>query len=292
MTAATVAPVSTPAEAVDTSALMASPPISRSSSQSSLGSRRAPTHLSLDLSQVPPMTQPADPSNTLLITNLDNPLIFRPDHLKTFETLIASSRPIFSFSPLKTFRRIIAVFQTTEDATAIRQLIDGQELLGSRIKVYFAESTSLVVDESKQHLQAPHAQKQFFISPPPSPPCGWEMRNEAPPNQLVHPGDILEALAKINAQAAIDVNGDLVKASTAGESSTNNLAPDSKSNRARSGSSTLVFDPQAHGSSPHLPAIAVEDTTNSPLDLSPKLPDLSSAVTHTSRPPLETMQDA
>ena len=65
--------------------------------------------------------------------------------------------------------------------------------------------------------------------------------------------------------------------------------------RQRSGSSTIVYHPEDHGHSPDLPAISVEDTTESPGDLTPmegvEGPD-EKKFFHTSRPPVELMSDA
>ncbi|SLM35884.1 Calcipressin [Lasallia pustulata] len=155
-----------------------SPP---NSSPSSPGSHGTKTPLSLDLSAVPPLINPSPPSNTLLITNLQDPSIFHPTHLLTIRTLINQSAPLHSFAPLKSLRRIIASFHTTPDAILIRRLLDNAPILSSRMRIYFGEPTP--IDPTDQHLHAPKSSKLFFISPPPSPPHGWQMRNEEPPNK-------------------------------------------------------------------------------------------------------------
>lgn len=72
-----------------------------------------------------------------------------------------------------------------------------------RMKIYFGETTPLVGQYAAgsgapdQHLQAPSLGKLMFISPPPSPPCGWEIRDEDPPNKTTHAEDLLAALAGI-----------------------------------------------------------------------------------------------
>ena len=58
-------------------------------------SRGTRSPLSLDLSSVPPLTQPTPPSNTLLITNLQDTEIFRADNLQTIKELINASAPIW-----------------------------------------------------------------------------------------------------------------------------------------------------------------------------------------------------
>jgi hypothetical protein len=63
-------------------------------------------------------------------------------------------------------------------------------------------------------------------------------------------------------------------------------------NRQRSGSTTLVYHPEHHGSNPALPAISVEDTsdTESPETSSPMEGVESGPILHTARPPVELME--
>ncbi|KAF2089781.1 Calcipressin-domain-containing protein [Saccharata proteae CBS 121410] len=255
-----------------------SPPRSRASSTSSRGPR---TPLSLDLSDIPPLIQPSPPSNTLLITNLQEPSIFHPTNLITIRELINDHAPIHTWSPLRSFRRIVVSFFDVESALLIRQKLDGETVMGDRIRVYFGTHTPL--NPTDQHLPLPKSDKLFFISPPPSPPHGWEMRNEDPPNKEVHAEDLASALAKLHARADIP-------SPTQSEFDPKPTSP--VVNRQRSGSSTIVYHPEDHGDSPDLPAIAVEDTTESPGDLSPMDGVEKKMFCHTSRPPVELMQDA
>ncbi|KAJ9619284.1 hypothetical protein H2203_008613 [Taxawa tesnikishii (nom. ined.)] len=178
------------------------PPRSRSSSGSLSSRRPSASNLSLDLDSLPPLQQPSPPSNTLIITNLDDPVIFTPANLASIRAAIHNHASLHSFSPLKSFRRIICTFHSEEEAITIRKVLDGESVLGNRVRVYFGEPTRL--DTGDQHLAAPQSQKLFFISPPPSPPHGWEMRNEEPPNKDVHADDLAAALSKLHARPAPD----------------------------------------------------------------------------------------
>lgn len=122
--------------------------------------------------------------------------------------------------------------------------------MGYRIRIYFGINTPM--NPSDQHLPLPKSDKLFFISPPPSPPMGWEMRNEDAPNTVVHPEDLAEALAKLHARP-VDTYSPVSDAS---------ISP--SISRRRTGSTVVVYHPDDHGDSPQLPAISVEDTTEIP----------------------------
>ncbi|QGI75486.1 hypothetical protein CEK25_000392 [Fusarium fujikuroi] len=130
-----------------------SPQHSRSSSSAS---RRS--NLTLDLSNIPPMTPPTPPSNTLLFTNLTDPAIFLPENLQVIRDLITHSAPIHAFAPLKSFRRIVVSFFDEQAAIAVRQVWDNEAIMGQQCR----------------------------------------MRLEDAPNKLVHAEDLADALAKLH----------------------------------------------------------------------------------------------
>lgn len=267
-----------------------SPVHSRSSSSSSAKNIK---DLSIDLTDLPPLITPSPPSNTLIITNLHDPSIFHPANLATIRNLINSHAPIHTFSPLKSFSRIIVSFHDISSALAIRQSLDGTEVMDSRIRVYFGQPTPLT--NADQHLELPKSAKLFFISPPPSPPHGWEMRNEDPPNKQVHAEDLASALAKLHASAPSPHEALLDTPSSIMEEGNPETSPMVLIKGRRRGSSTIVYHPDDHGDSPDLPAIAVEDTTTklqSPTELSPMEGIERPKFMHTARPPVELMHDA
>lgn len=115
---------------------------------------------------------------------------------------------------------------------------------------------------------------------------GWEMKEEDAPNKIVHPEDLAAALARLHAHPHNDV-----------------LSPvDSEPNpigRRRSGTATIVYHPEDHGDSPNLPAIAVEDTTETPGIMTPDVMEgvegpiqsqkAQGKTVSTARPPVEFM---
>lgn len=147
--------------------------------------------------------------------------------------------------------------------------------MGERIRVYFGQNTN--IEPKDEHLSLPDSGKLFFISPPPSPPHGWEMKLEDAPNKQVHAEDLAEALAKLHARPKTDIPASPLSDN---ESSDNG--------RKRSGSTT-IYNPAEHGHSPNLPAIAVEDFTDGGDEISP-IDGSRPVLKHTARPPVELMQ--
>jgi hypothetical protein len=211
----------------------------------------------------------------LLLTNLDNVAIFTPDNLATIRNLISASAFIHAFAPLKSFRRIVVSFFDVESAVKVRKLWDGEMILGEKCKIYFGMDTPIKYKD--EHLALPDAGKLFFISPPPSPPHGWEMKMEDAPNKLVHADDLAAALSKLNHHAAqaVDTPADVSP-----------VTPDGSMPKMRSRSSTLIYQP-AEKDSPNMPAVVVEDMTD---DL--ELKDEKPILARTERPPVELMDDA
>ncbi|KAF2862505.1 Calcipressin [Piedraia hortae CBS 480.64] len=242
------------------------------------GRRQSPG--SLDLSEIPPLSHPSPPSNTLLITNLNAPEIFTTSNLESIRAAINANAPLHSFSPLKSFRRIVCTFYTSADATRILQALDGETVLGNRTRVFFGAETNISPDEEQRYLKAPPAQKQFFISPPPSPPVGWEMRNEEPPNAMTHADDLVAALAKLNAQPSSPENPHHQE-DEEGE------VPRGRSvRRRRAGTGTLVYEPEDN----QLPAIAVEDLSEGSPEGVITPAESIAPLHHTARPPVELME--
>lgn len=269
-----------------------SPP-TRTSTASSRSSRKS---LTLDLSNLPPLQQPTPPSNTLLFTNLQDLDVFRPDNLQTIRELIEHTAPVHTWAPLKSFRRIVVSFFSEQAAIQVRSIWDGEAILGERCHVYFGRHTPLDLGAggAVQHLALPDAGKLFFISPPPSPPHDWEMRLEGAPNKEVHAEDLAEALARLHHhRGPLD---DVIMSSSETNSPVSPVdggggGPGPRRGM-RSRSSTLIYQPEEHGSSPNLPAIAVHDMTDEPEEVAPEFTKEKPLPAHTARPPVELMHDA
>lgn len=246
--------------------------------------------LSLKMDNIPRLSRPTPPSNTLLITDLHDLRVFQPQTLDEIRSQITANVPLNSFSPLPSLRRIVCSFTTTEDATSIRKALDGRPLLNFNVypRIYFGESTPL--NQRPKLLEAPQISKLFFISPPPSPPHGWEMRDEDPPNKEVHAEDLTRALSMLKTEPVEDP---ATPVSISEEKRTPSWPMEDRRNRSRS--STLIYHPETHGNSPNLPAVMVEDMSLEGEDEDAELGDsmidsVKSMPPKTSRPPLELME--
>ncbi|KAL5336446.1 Calcipressin-domain-containing protein [Aspergillus crustosus] len=278
----------------------------RSSRTSSFNHKQS---LSIDLSSLPPLTQPSPPSNTLLITDLNDLYLFQPTSLALIRAQLLSIAPLNSFSPLPSFRRIVCSFYNEEDAIRVRKLLDRESLLNRpvRTKIYFGEPTPLLDRDASgaiKHklLEAPQVDKLFFISPPPSPPHGWVLRTEDPPNKEVHASDLAQALAKLKTeheQTTTTAAGIFAQGPTDPDTPMS-ISSDKRTEswplpQQRSRSSTLIYNPGEHGSSPNLPAVMVEDTSadldvdEMDVEMSPIEMTGKQAPFKTARPPVELM---
>jgi len=195
--------------------------------------------------------------------------------------------------------RIICSFYDEESCVKVRQEFDGRAFLGTAIaKCYFGEPTP--IDNEKKYLEKPDAGKLFFISPPPSPPVGWESKEEDPPNKDVHADDLLAKLSKLTGKMDDRTESPAEQQYTSEElhklktnkipalsGMSDDVSPSRSTPKGRSRSSTLIYDPKTHGDSPALPAVMLEteDDSEPELDSPGKQP-----MAHTARPPVELME--
>lgn len=119
------------------------------------------------------------------------------------------------------------------------------------------------------------------------------MRPEDPPNKEVHASDLASALSQLKTEQE-----DVPSAGAVGPDTPMSLSSDKRtgswplSSQGRSRSSTLIYHPEDHGSSPALPAVLVEDMTSTALEEEPSPIDMSvnKMPPKTTRPPVELME--
>lgn len=132
-----------------------------------------------------------DLPTSIIVTNIHSE-VFTNDELKSdMENLFKIFSKTVTFQWLKSFRRLRVNFDSAIAAASARLQLHQYPFGKSLITCYFAQPVTPV---SHKNLQLPAPFKQFLISPPASPPAGWEPRAENEP--LVN-HDLLAALANL-----------------------------------------------------------------------------------------------
>ncbi|KAL1131745.1 hypothetical protein AAG570_011358 [Ranatra chinensis] len=134
-----------------------------------------------------------DLPTSLIVTNLDS-VLFKTDALKKeVEMLFSQFGEPESFQYFRSFRRMRVNYKCPAAAAKARIQLHQTGFYNTIINCYFAQPVT-PIDSADQYLQPPAPVKQFLISPPASPPLGWEPREESEP--LVN-YDLLAAIANL-----------------------------------------------------------------------------------------------
>ncbi|KAJ3551998.1 hypothetical protein NP233_g12975 [Leucocoprinus birnbaumii] len=150
-------------------------------------------------------------TNTLAVTSLPKSF-FEPVILELLRAHFSSFGAINQWVPLPGFARIIIVYEEEDHAENAKLRSDpiilsatqerSEELI---LRVFRADPNPLIprgadffTIPSEAYLQPPAVEKNFLISPPGSPPVGWESIREDPPNTTPLADDLMEALHKLH----------------------------------------------------------------------------------------------
>lgn len=133
-----------------------------------------------------------DLPTSIIVTNIHSEVFVNEDMKAEMETLFRGFSENVTFQWLKSFRRLRVNYDNAISAANARIKLHQYEFNQKTvINCYFAQPVTPV---SHKSLQPPAPVKQFLISPPASPPTGWEPREENEP--LVN-HDLLAALANL-----------------------------------------------------------------------------------------------
>ncbi|XP_076838517.1 calcipressin-1 isoform X2 [Brachyhypopomus gauderio] len=117
--------------------------------------------------------------------------VFNDTRLKDeFEGLFRPFDAGVSFQFFKSFRRVRINFTDALAASEARVNLHKSNFNGKEMRLYFAQSVHI----GSPRLEPPKPDKQFLISPPASPPVGWEPSQDATP---VINYDLLCAVSKL-----------------------------------------------------------------------------------------------
>ncbi|KAG8233660.1 hypothetical protein J437_LFUL013706 [Ladona fulva] len=134
-----------------------------------------------------------DLPTSLIVTNLHPSVFKEEERRKELEVLFARFGEPVTFQFFRSFRRMRVNYTCPAAAASARLNLHRMQVGESQINCYFAQPVS-PIDGEDQHLHPPAPVRQFLISPPASPPVGWEPRDEAEP--LVN-YDLLAAIANL-----------------------------------------------------------------------------------------------
>ncbi|XP_037948573.1 protein sarah [Teleopsis dalmanni] len=133
-----------------------------------------------------------DLPTSIIVTNIHSEVFTNPQLKQEMEDLFRTFSESATFQWLRSFRRLRVNYDNAVAAANARIKLHQYEFNKKTvITCYFAQPVTPV---SNKNLQPPAPVKQFLISPPASPPAGWEPREENEP--LVN-HDLLAALASL-----------------------------------------------------------------------------------------------
>ncbi|KAF5344282.1 hypothetical protein D9758_012363 [Tetrapyrgos nigripes] len=151
-------------------------------------------------------------TNSLAITQLPKGF-FAPQILSVLKRHFETYGEINQWVPLPFFGRILVVYYEEDSAEHAKRQCDPIVLKGTEnrheisLRVYRADPNPLVSRDSNElvipqesYLHPPELEKNFLISPPGSPPVGWEPIREDPPNAAPLADDLMAALRQLQLQ--------------------------------------------------------------------------------------------
>ncbi|CAH2229088.1 protein sarah [Pararge aegeria] len=132
-----------------------------------------------------------DLPKSVIVTNIHSD-VFGDDKLKKdLEDLFRTFSDNITFQWLRSFKRLRVNYDSPLAAANARVRLHQYPFYTSSINCYFAQPVTPI---SIKNLRPPAPVKQYLISPPASPPIGWEPREEGEP--IVNP-DLLAAIASL-----------------------------------------------------------------------------------------------
>ncbi|XP_038059811.1 calcipressin-1-like [Patiria miniata] len=133
-----------------------------------------------------------DLPRALIATNIPDDVFCDEVKKKAFEDLFCAFGENVHFVYLPSFQRVRVGYDTPEQVVHARIGMHQKQICGQQIKLFFLQPVKF--NSSSSSLEPPKPTKQYLLSPPCSPPVGWEQPKESHP---VIDYDVLAALANL-----------------------------------------------------------------------------------------------
>jgi hypothetical protein len=134
-----------------------------------------------------------DLPKNLIVTSLPSELFSNLDIKSKFERMFTEIDESCKFFYFRIFKRCMIQFENPISAILARFELDDKLFLNDSLRIFLTKPIKL--KNTRPFLEPPQNEKTFLISPPSSPPVGWQQELEDPP---VINFDLLAALSKIN----------------------------------------------------------------------------------------------
>ncbi|ANB13272.1 hypothetical protein AWJ20_1556 [Sugiyamaella lignohabitans] len=136
-------------------------------------------------------------SNTLIISGFNKQTVEDIHAVNALRSLVEETCLVHlvDWVPMKRFRRVIAVFHDENECERAKEWINSYcstESLPPSVPSYisslkaYTTAPTLTEEDERRKLQLPDKGRLWLISPPPSPPVGWESTFESEPNRETH----------------------------------------------------------------------------------------------------------
>ncbi len=137
--------------------------------------------------------QDSELPRSVIVTSVDLSVFDDENTKAAFESAFREFEAGAAFHYLRSFRRVRVDFDSHLSASNAKANMDGTPFGNGAIHCYFIQVLSPVASEDA-FLHVPPLEKQFLISPPCSPPVGWEQPREDRP---VVDCELLAAMAEL-----------------------------------------------------------------------------------------------